>query len=176
MYWVSTFTAASFASYLNTWKYRFLCQGYAGCHKRAAGCCSGKIIFAFQANLLPLLIPSGLSEMMQRPQTFHEQLTVAFHPRFLMSDNELHGTFNVSIPKAHTNSQSLRDFMSNLDCYEFSSVWLFYFCLSKVKKNQKTKKSKAQAKTVSCIQDSTATACHLLYYFSKWRLPSISKQ
>lgn len=120
MYWVSTFTAATFASCLNTRKHRLLYQGYTGCHKWAAGCCSGKTIFAFQANLLPLLIPSGLTEMMQMPQTFHEQLTVAFHLRFLMSDSELHGTFNVSIPKAHTYSlKSLTDFMSNLDCCEF---------------------------------------------------------
>lgn len=83
MYWVSTFTAATFASYLNTWKYRLLYQGYAGCHKQAAGCCSGKIIFAFKADLLPLLIPSGPTEMRKRPQTLHEQLTVSFHLWFL---------------------------------------------------------------------------------------------
>lgn len=102
-------------------------------HTGLLGVVLGKF-FAFKANLLPLLIPSGPTEMRKRPQTFHEQLTVAFHLQFLMFDNESHGTFNVSIPKAHTNSQSPTDFINNLDCYEFSRVRLFYSCPSRVKK------------------------------------------
>lgn len=152
IYWVSTLTAATFTSYLNTWKSRLLYQWHAECHKLAAGYCSGRIIFAFEANLLPLLIPSESTEMRTRSQTYHghKQLTVAFHLRFLMFDNHSSATFNISTQKAHTNSPSPTDFMNNLGYYEFSKIlsrlWLFSSCLSRFKKKQAARNSKAHTK------------------------------
>lgn len=131
----------------------------------AAGYCSGRIIFAFEANLLPLLIPSESTEMRTRSQTFHghEQLTVAFHLRFLMFDNHSSATFTISTQKAHTNSQSPTDFINNLGYYEFSKIlsrlWLFSSCLSRfLKKKSKKLETAKPTQKMRGMQECIATA------------------